>query len=161
MINVYNLKTTILFILFLACLADDFIQILQPKQTSLWVANGKARRVTFAYNEEEADKWLLELLDNRGEIVHSYPADILFPEKRGGKMIYKKHVIVPETLTGGEHKLRICGWLKDKNKICQESNVFHIEGDQIPSELNILVYVLCWCPFLHFREVVTCNKCTR
>ena len=94
------------------------------------MANGKARRVSFAYSEEEADKWILEILDNRGKIVQSYPPDILFPEKRGGKMIYEKHVIVPETLRGGEYKLRICAWLKDKQKLCKKTDAFHIEGDQ-------------------------------
>ena len=103
------------------------------------MANGKARRVAFVYDDEEADKWLLEILDNEGKIVHSYPSDILFPEKRGERMIYEKSVIVSETLKGGEHKLRICGLLKDKNKICKETDAFHIEGDQMKSELLLLL----------------------
>jgi len=73
----------------------------------------------------------MEILDHTGDTVHSYSADILFPEKRGGKMIYEKHVIVPVALKGGQHKLRICGWLKDKKKICKETDAFQIEGDQL------------------------------
>ena len=106
------------------------------------MANGKARGVAFVYDDEEADKWFIEILDNEGKIVHSYPSDILFPEKRGERMIYEKYVIVPETLKGGEHKLRICGLLKDKNKICKETDAFHIEGDQMKSELLLLVLCL-------------------
>lgn len=126
--------------IFSACLAHDLVNILLPKQTSLWVANGKARQVTFAYDGEEADKWLMEILDHTGDTVHSYSADILFPEKRGGKMIYEKHVIVPVALKGGQHKLRICGWLKDKKKICKETDAFQIEGDQLKCESPALVF---------------------
>lgn len=98
------------------------------------MANGKARRVRFAYDDAEAEEWFLEILDNKGKSIHSYPADILFPEKRGEKMIYEKHIIVPEWLKGGEHKLRICGlMMKERNKVCSESNAFHIEGDQTKS----------------------------
>lgn len=128
MASVFRIVTLFLFE---ACLARDVIQIIQPKQTSVWVANGKARRVRFAYDDAEAEEWFLEILDNKGKSLHSYPADILFPEKRGEKMIYEKHIIVPEWLKGGEHKLRICGlMMKERNKVCSESNAFHIEGDQ-------------------------------
>ncbi|XP_074625809.1 uncharacterized protein LOC141884027 isoform X2 [Acropora palmata] len=111
------------------------IEILQPKKTSLWVANGKARRVTFAHNEENVDSWLMEILDDKSrEIVHSYPADLLLPEKRGERTIYEKNAIVPDTLKSGDHKLRVCAMMNDKNKICNETDAFHIEGDQRKDE---------------------------
>lgn len=113
------------------CCVHCSIEILQPKKTSLWVANGKARRVTFANNEENADSWLMEILDDKSrEIVHSYPAGLLLPEKRGERTIYEKNAIVPDTLKSGDHKLRVCGMTNDKRKICNETDAFHIEGDQ-------------------------------
>lgn len=115
---------------FQASMAFNVLEILEPKQTSVWVANGKSRRVSFAYSDEEADKWLLRVLNSKGDIVHSYPADILFPEKRRERMIYEKHVIVPENLEGGEHKLRVCALLKDKRELCKDTELFYIEGGQ-------------------------------
>ena len=127
------------------CCADCSIQILQPKQTSVWVANGKSRRVTFTFIDDNADNWLVEILDDERQIVQSYPADILLPEKRGERMVYEKHVIVPETLKSGDHRLRVCGMMNDKKNICNETNAFHIEGNQRESECSILFELHCRC----------------
>ena len=120
----------------LASMAFNVLEILEPKQTSVWVANGKSRRVSFVYSDEEADKWLLKVLNSKGDIVHSYPADILFPEKRRERMIYEKYVIVPENLEGGEHKIRVCALLKDKRKLCKDTELFYIKGGQKTGKLN-------------------------
>ncbi|KAJ7331682.1 hypothetical protein OS493_019276 [Desmophyllum pertusum] len=113
----------------MTCLAQDFIEILQPKHTTLWVANGKTRRVAFAYDKEEVDNWLLEILDNQGSTVHAFPNDIIFPQHRGGKTIYKKNVVVPEILKSGEYKLRICGRPKDNRKtVPGDCGVSHRRG---------------------------------
>ena len=122
--------------LVLASMAFNVLEILEPKQTSLWVANGKSRRVSFVYRDEEADKWLLRVLNSKGDIIHSYPTDILFPEKRRERMIYEKHIIVPENLEGGEHKLRVCALLKDKRELCEDTELFYIQGGQKTGKLN-------------------------
>jgi len=98
------------------------------------VANGKTRRVAFAYDEGEIDKWLLEILDNQSKAVYSYPDDIIIPQIRGGKSVYEKNLVVPESLKSGEYRLRICGWMKDNKKVCQKTVAFHIEGDQMKSK---------------------------
>jgi len=118
-----------------ACVSQDFIKILQPKNTSVWVANGKTRRVAFAYDEGEIDKWLFEILDNKGKAVYPYPDDIIIPQIRGGKSVYEKNLVVPESLKSGKYRLTICGWLKDNKKVCQKTAAFHIEGDQVKSKL--------------------------
>lgn len=128
---------TIIFLLFVpASLADGLFEILLPKNTSLWVANGKARRVTFAYDQGEVDNWNVELTDGRDHTAHAYSTDIIFPQKIGGKLVYVKQVHVPETLKSGEYKVKICGLLKDGRKLCQKSDAFHIEGDQMESSRN-------------------------
>ena len=99
------------------------------------MANGKTRRVSFAYEKGDIDNWLLKILDSRGRTAHAYPNDIIFPQDRGGKSIYEKNVVVPESLKSGEYKLNICGWLKDNTKLCQESAVFHIEGEQLKGKI--------------------------
>ena len=98
------------------------------------MANGKTRRVAFAYDEGEIDKWFFEIFDNKGKTVHAYPDDIILPQIRGGKSVYEKNLVVPESLKTGEYQLRICGWLKDNNKVCQKTAAFHIEGDQMKSK---------------------------
>lgn len=98
------------------------------------MANGKTRRVAFAYDEGEIDKWLLEILDNQSKAVYSYPDDIIIPQIRGGKSVYEKNLVVPESLKSGEYRLRICGWMKDNKKVCQKTAAFHIEGDQMKSK---------------------------
>lgn len=81
----------------------------------------------------------MEILDDKSrEIVHSYSADVLLPEKRGERTIYEKNAIVPDTLKSGDHKLRVCGMMNDKNKICNETDAFHIEGDQRKGKNYIL-----------------------
>lgn len=126
---------TVVTLLFVhAGVAQDFIEILQPKNTSVWVANGKTRRVAFAYDEAEIDKWLFEILENKGKAVYAYPDDIIIPQIRGGKSVYEKNLVVPETLKSGQYRLKICGWLKDNKKLCQKTAAFHIEGDQIKSD---------------------------
>lgn len=119
-----------MFLFMRVCCADCSIRILQPKQTSVWVANGKSRRVTFTFIDDNADNWLVEILDDERQIVQSYPADILLPEKRGEIMVYEKYVIVPETLKSGDHRLRVCGMMSDKKNICNETDAFRIEGNQ-------------------------------
>ena len=99
------------------------------------MANGKTRRVAFAYDEGEIDKWLFEILDNKIKAVYAYPDDIIIPQIRGGKSVYEKNLVVPESLKSGEYRLRICGWLKDNKKVCQNTAAFHIEGDQMKSKL--------------------------
>lgn len=126
------------FFPFLASLADGLFEILLPKNTSLWVANGKARRVTFAYDQGEVDNWNVELTDGRDHTAHAYSTDIIFPQKIGGKLVYVKQVHVPETLKSGEYKVKICGLLKDGRKLCQKSDAFHIEGDQMECKHNNL-----------------------
>ena len=90
--------------------------------------------MAFAYDEGEIDKWLLEIVDDKGKAVYSYPDDIIIPQIRGGKSVYEKNLVVPESLKSGEYHLRICGWLKDNKKVCQKTAVFHIEGDQMKSK---------------------------
>lgn len=51
-------------------------------------------------------------------------------------MIYEKHIIVPENLEGGEHKLRVCALLKDKRELCEDTELFYIEGGQKTGKLN-------------------------
>ena len=88
-----------------AGVAQDFIEILQPKNTSVWVANGKTRRVAFAYDEGEIDKWLFEILDKKGKAVYAYPEDIIIPLVRGGKSVYEKNLVVPESLKSDKYQL--------------------------------------------------------
>ena len=135
-ISILNTKFNNSWIIYLvsAGVAQDFIEILQPKNTSVWVANGKTRRVAFAYDEAEIDKWLFEILENKGKAVYAYPDDIIIPQIRGGKSVYEKNLVVPETLKSGQYRLKICGWLKDNKKLCQKTAAFHIEGDQIKSK---------------------------
>ncbi|XP_022784782.1 bifunctional arginine demethylase and lysyl-hydroxylase JMJD6-like [Stylophora pistillata] len=129
---------TIASLLFVpASLADGAFEILLPKNTSLWVANGKARRVVIASDQGEIDTWSMEVTDSKGHTAHAYPSDIIFPQKTGGKSVYEKHVLVPETLKSGEYKLKICGSLKGGRKLCQKSDTFYIEGDQVESLHNI------------------------
>ena len=90
--------------------------------------------MAFTYDKKEVDNWIVEIIDNRGRTAHAYPNDILFPLKLGGKSVYEKQVIVPETLKSGQYKLKICGLLKDSRKLCQETEAFHIEGEQVKSK---------------------------
>lgn len=135
-ISILNTKLNNSWIIYLvsAGVAQDFIEILQPKNTNVWVANGKTRRVAFAYDEAEIDKWLFEILENKGKAVYAYPDDIIIPQIRGGKSVYEKNLVVPETLKSGQYQLKICGWLKDNKRLCQKTAAFHIEGDQIKSK---------------------------
>ena len=119
-----------------------FIDILQPKETSLWVANGKTRRVVFSYIEKDVDNWVVELFNSRSVMIHGYPADILFPNKRAGKTIFEKHALVPEELDSGKYKLRVCGFVQDKRKLCNESKGFLIEGNQRKREF-LKIYLNC------------------
>lgn len=98
------------------------------------MANDKTRRVAFAYEKGDVDNWHLEILYSRGGTAYEYPDDIIFPQNRGGKSIYEKNVVVPQSLKSGEYKLKICGWLKDNRKLCQETAAFHIEGEQLESK---------------------------
>lgn len=98
------------------------------------MANGKARRVAFAYDQGDIDTWFLEILDKEGRAVYTYPDDIIISQIRGGKSIYEKNIVVPESLKSGEYRLRICGWLKDNRKLCQNTAAFHIEGEQLKSK---------------------------
>lgn len=145
-ISILNTEFNNSWIIYLvsAGVAQDFIEILQPKNTSVWVANGKTRRVAFAYDEAEIDKWLFEILENKGKAVYAYPDDIIIPQIRGGKSVYEKNLVVPETLKSGQYRLKICGWLKDNKKLCQKTAAFHIEGDQIKSKLVTILIISCW-----------------
>ena len=80
----------------------------------------------------------MELTDGREHTAHAYSTDIIFPQKIGGKLVYVKQVHVPETLKSGEYKVKICGLLKDGRKLCQKSDAFHIEGDQMECKHNNL-----------------------
>ena len=80
----------------------------------------------------------MELTDGRDHTAHAYSTDIIFPQKIGGKLVYVKQVHVPETLKSGEYKVKICGLLKDGRKLCQKSDAFHIEGDQMECKHNNL-----------------------
>lgn len=144
-ISILNTKLNNSWIIYLvsAGVAQDFIEILQPKNTSVWVANGKTRRIAFAYDEAEIDKWLFEILENKGKAVYAYPDDIIIPQIRGGKSVYEKNLVVPETLKSGQYQLKICGWLKDNKKLCQKTAAFHIEGDQIKSKLVTILIISC------------------
>lgn len=141
--------------LFLASLADGAFEILLPKNTSLWVANGKARRVVIASDQGEIDTWSMEVTDSKGHTAHAYPSDIIFPQKTGEKSVYVKHVLVPETLKSGEYRLKICGSLKGGRKLCQKSDTFYIEGDQVECKsFNLHAATQCKC--LEFRVIFFC-----
>lgn len=100
----------------------------------------------------------MELTDGRDHTAHAYSTDIIFPQKIGGKLVYVKQVHVPETLKSGEYKVKICGLLKDGRKLCQKSDAFHIEGDQMECKHNNL-HVVNQSKCLDFR--VNFSTCYR
>ena len=112
------------------------VDIQLPRSSSLWVANGKVRKVLFSHRgEQTVNTWRTDILQANGDVTVQGKEEILFPVSGSSMRNYEMSLAVPPTLETGKYMVRVCASVNVLSthapvdeKQCTHSCTFHIEG---------------------------------
>ena len=80
------------------------VDIQLPRSSSLWVANGKVRKVLFSHRgEQTVNTWRTDILQANGDVTVQGKEEILFPVSGSSMRNYEMSLAVPPTLETGKY----------------------------------------------------------